>query len=39
MKKVSDDLKTLEEEQKLVDTAWEELYYKFPNLLDETTAI
>ena len=39
MKKVSDDLKTLEEEQKSVDTAWEELYYKFPNLLDETTAI
>ena len=39
MKLVSEKLKTLEEEQKNIEKSWEEMYYKFPNLLDETTAI
>lgn len=39
MKKVSDSLKVLEEKQKAVEISWQEMYYKFPNLLDETAAI
>lgn len=39
MKDVSEKLKALEEKQKEVEKTWEEMYYKFPNLLDETTAI
>lgn len=39
MKEVSENLKKLEEEQKEVEKNWSEFYYKFPNLLDETTAI
>ncbi len=39
MKKVSDDLKVLEEEQNEIEANWKTEYYKFPNLLDETTAI
>jgi hypothetical protein len=32
-------LKSLEERQKEVENSWNEMYYKFPNLLDETAAI
>ena len=37
--KINKELETLEEEQKNIEKSWEEMYYKFPNLLDETTAI
>jgi seryl-tRNA synthetase len=39
MKQVGEDLKTLEEEQRHVESQWNEQYYKFPNLLDPTAAI
>ena len=39
MKKLWTDLETLEEKQKEVDKIWKDLYYKIPNLLDETAAV
>jgi seryl-tRNA synthetase len=39
MKKVSDDLKVLEQEQKEIEDKWKELYYQVPNLLDDSAAI
>lgn len=39
MKKVWEDLKSLEEEQSSIEKSWEELYYQIPNLLDETASI
>lgn len=39
MKKVWEDLKNLEKEQKDIDDKWLELYYQIPNFLDETAAI
>lgn len=39
MKKLWDELSILEEKQKEVEEIWENLYYKIPNLLDETAAI
>ncbi|MDD3145599.1 MAG: serine--tRNA ligase [Candidatus Gracilibacteria bacterium] len=39
MKKVGDELSMLEEKQKEVEESWKFLYYKIPNLLDETAAI
>ncbi|MCD5380496.1 hypothetical protein LR004_01080 [Candidatus Gracilibacteria bacterium] len=39
MKKVGEDLKALEVEQKNIEQKWKELYYKIPNLLDPTAAI
>lgn len=39
MKKLWEDLNILEEEQKEVEKIWEDLYYKIPNLLDETAAV
>ena len=39
MKKLWEDLKKLEEKQKDVEKKWKEMYYKIPNLLDETAAI
>ena len=39
MKKVWDELKTLEEEQKKINASWDEMYWQVPNLLDETAAI
>lgn len=39
MKKVWDELKKLEEDQKILDEQWNNEYYKFPNILDETAAI
>ncbi len=39
MKKLWDDLKTLEEEKIKLDEAYYELYYKIPNLLDGRAAI
>lgn len=39
MKKLWDDLIVLEEKQKVVEESWKEMYYKIPNLLDETAAI
>ncbi len=39
MKKLWEDLKNLEEKQKEVEKKWRELYYKIPNLLDETAAV
>ncbi|MDD3793193.1 MAG: serine--tRNA ligase [Candidatus Gracilibacteria bacterium] len=39
MKKVGDELSILEEKQKEVEEAWKNMYYKFPNLLDETAAV
>ena len=39
MKKLWEDLKLLEEKQKEVEEKWNEIYYKIPNLLDETAAI
>lgn len=39
MKKVWEDLKNLETEQKEVEEKWKDLYYRFPNILDETAAI
>lgn len=39
MKGLWDNLTTLEERQKEVEETWKSMYYQFPNLLDETTAI
>ncbi len=39
MKKLWDDLKILEDRQLVVEKSWLEMYYKIPNLLDETAAI
>ena len=39
MKKLWDDLVVLEDRQKEVEESWKEMYYKIPNLLDETAAI
>jgi len=39
MKKVWDDLKNLEIEQKNIEEKWNKLYYQIPNLLDPTAAI
>jgi len=39
MKKLWDDLKILEEKQDEVEEKWKDMYYKIPNLLDETAAI
>jgi seryl-tRNA synthetase len=39
MKKLWDDLKELEDKQAQNEKLWEEIYYKIPNLLDETAAI
>ncbi|MCP4523053.1 MAG: serine--tRNA ligase [Candidatus Gracilibacteria bacterium] len=39
MRQVGEDLKTLESEQEGVTQEWNTQYYKFPNLLDETTAV
>ena len=39
MKQLWEDLKILEEQQKEIETKWRELYYKIPNLLDETAAV
>jgi seryl-tRNA synthetase len=39
MKKVGEELKILEEEQKEINQKWYEQYIKFPNLLDPTAAI
>mgnify|MGYP003683081951 FL=1 len=39
MKDVWGELKILEEAQKLINKKWNNEYYKFPNILDETAAI
>lgn len=39
MKQLWEDLKILEERQKEVEESWKEMYYKIPNVLDETAAI
>ncbi len=39
MKKLGEDLEKLEVEQKEVEEKWKDLYYRVPNLLDETAAI
>ncbi len=39
MKKLWDDLTILEDRQKQVEEKWKEMYYKIPNLLDETASI
>ncbi len=39
MKELWEDLKTLENRQKVVEELWKEMYYKIPNLLDDTAAI
>jgi len=39
MKKVGEDLKSLEILQKEVNQKWYDLYIRFPNLLDPTAAI
>jgi seryl-tRNA synthetase len=39
MKKLWDDLKILEEKQDDIEKKWKEIYYKIPNLLDETAAV
>ena len=39
MKKVWEELKSLEEEQSIIEKSWEDLYYQVPNLLDETASI
>jgi len=39
MKKVWEELELLEEKQKNVEETWKEMYYKIPNLLDETASI
>lgn len=38
MKKLWEDLKTLEEKQDEVERAWKSMYYAIPNLLDPTAA-
>ncbi|MDD5213383.1 MAG: serine--tRNA ligase [Candidatus Gracilibacteria bacterium] len=39
MKELGDNLTALEERQREVEEIWKSMYYQFPNLLDETTAI
>lgn len=39
MKKLWEDLKVLEEKQNEVEESWKEIYYKIPNILDETAAV
>ena len=39
MKELQKDLKSLEEKQKEVEKKWKDIYYKIPNLLDETAAV
>lgn len=39
MKKLWSDLDLLENEQRMLDESWKELYYQIPNILDETAAI
>lgn len=39
MKKLGDELELLEQKQNEIEEKWKELYYKVPNLLDETAAI
>jgi len=39
MKKLWEELKIFEEKQKEVEKRWKEIYYKIPNLLDETAAV
>mgnify|MGYP001942716785 CR=1 FL=1 len=39
MKSVWEELKTLEESQKIINEQWNQEYYKFPNLLDPTASI
>jgi seryl-tRNA synthetase len=39
MKELWDNLTALEERQREVEETWKSMYYQFPNLLDETTAI
>ncbi len=39
MKELWDTLTALEEKQRQVEEDWKSMYYQFPNLLDETTAI
>lgn len=39
MKDLGDKLTALEENQRQVEEDWKAMYYQFPNLLDETTAI
>lgn len=39
MKKVWEDLSLLEEKQKEIEQYWREIYYKIPNLLDETASV
>jgi len=39
MKKLWDELGILEEKQKKVEESWKDMYYRIPNLLDETAAI
>jgi len=39
MKQLWEDLKVLEEKQNKIEKVWKELYYKIPNLLDETAAV
>lgn len=39
MKELWDNLKKLEEEQRLVEEKWKNLYYQVPNMLDDTAAI
>lgn len=39
MKDLGDKLTALEEKQRQVEEDWKAMYYQFPNLLDETTAI
>ncbi|PID83942.1 serine--tRNA ligase [Candidatus Gracilibacteria bacterium] len=39
MKTVSNSLKDLEEKQDAIEEEWRHEYYKFPNLLDDTTTI
>jgi len=39
MKKVGKELDILELKQKKVENAWKSIYYKIPNILDETAAV
>jgi seryl-tRNA synthetase len=39
MKKVGEKLDVLESKQKKVEETWKDMYYKIPNILDETAAV
>ncbi|MDP2395516.1 MAG: hypothetical protein Q8M44_01015, partial [bacterium] len=39
MKKLGEDLEILEKQQFEVEEKWKEMYYKVPNLLDDTASI